>query len=396
VNNTNPSNTNPINVVKNKKLVPEIDFLRAGACLCVILIHVTANPLYFAEPGSSAQLVYLIANQFTRFSVPAFIFITGFTLATTYLVKGTPFHYSSFLKSRLTTILTPYLIWSVTYYVYLHFYEPSHSWSGYVIDLIKTILLGSAAYHLYFIVLICQFYIFAPIFLFLFKKYAHPGRLLALGGILQLAATIYNYHFVTLPGIPLLDALIQYLDRNFLLWAGYFILGMGLAVKLSAFRAWITRYRIWLLAASLFTWAGLVLEFLHSTQAGHPLAGVVTSVKPLVFLYTASAIPVLFWLQPKITSAPLKNFYTQISRYSFGIYLCHPLLIWLVQIVVVYTAIQTTIPIVVLTYMFCAAISFVLVYNFDKLSLRLRIKFKPRPSLSSVPGSNPSQDFISQ
>jgi peptidoglycan/LPS O-acetylase OafA/YrhL len=340
-------------------------------------------------------------NQFARFAVPAFILITGFTLASSYIVKGHPFKYFIFLKQRIFSVLIPYILWSVSYYFFLQYCENNFNlWSLLSWELIKTLFLGTAAYHLYFIVLICQFYVLAPLFLTLYKKYPHPSRIITLGLFLQLIATIYNYHFVNMTGIPFIDALIQYLDRNFILWTGYFLIGMGLAAKLTSFRIWVERYRFWIITAILLTWTGLVLEFLYSTRAGQPFAGVITSVKPLVFFYTLSAIPILFWLQPKINSVPIRNFYTQISKYSFGMYLIHPLVIWWIQIILVNIHLPTTILVVFFSYIFCITLSYLgvsaanLLFTYIKFKIQLKFPSKSSLSDSSVPIQNPNRDFI--
>ncbi|NPV27135.1 MAG: hypothetical protein HPY81_06735 [Firmicutes bacterium] len=49
-----------------RAVIPEVKFLRALACLCVILIHVTATPIYVTSQGSRQLLFYVTANQFNQ------------------------------------------------------------------------------------------------------------------------------------------------------------------------------------------------------------------------------------------------------------------------------------------------------------------------------------------
>lgn len=286
---TVPTNSRP-------QAIPELDFLRAMACLCVVLIHVTANPLYYAIPGTPEYLILLVANQFTRFAVPAFVFISGFVLANTYLVTGNPFNYFLFLKRRLGAVLPLYVLWSTGYHVYLHLVEGGHPWPQYFQELARSLVLGTAAYHLYFIVLICQFYLLAPMFLRLARWRPSSRWLIGAGFLWQLAATVYNYYWAALPGVPFLTVMVEYLDRNFLLWMGYFIMGMGVAVGLPAFRARVARWGAKIGIAFLLGWAALVGEFLFSIKAGRSFAGTITSIKPVVLCYTAAAYQMLFVL----------------------------------------------------------------------------------------------------
>jgi len=310
----------------------EIDFLRAWACLCVVVIHVTANPLYFAEPGSLNHLILLVINQFTRFAVPAFVFITGFTLAWSHLIENKPFQYLPYLKRRFRQVLLPYLAWSSLYFIFLNWSADPRTAVVYAQELGLGILLGSTAYHLYFVVLILQFYLLAPLFLRLYRRFPYPLAFLGLGTLLQFALNIYNYYYAAPFQIPILDFFFQYLDRNCLLWVGYFLLGMGLAGVFPQVKNWLRQHGSWiLLLPALVFWVALVGEFLSALQAGKAFFGVVSSVKPLILFYTLSVILALFWLQPKIKAPGIQSFFRQISQYSFGVYLAHPLLIWILE-----------------------------------------------------------------
>lgn len=355
--------------------IPELDFLRAVACLCVILIHVTANPLYYATPGTPEYLLLLIANQFTRFAVPAFVFISGFALANAYGAGRSSFDYFAYLKRRLGAVLPLYVLWSAGYHAYLHLPGETHSWSQHFMELGKSLLLGTAAYHLYFIVLICQFYLLAPVFLKLAGWLSSPRRLVGTGFVWQLAATAYNYyiapaHIAALSGMPLLAGAASYLDRNFLLWMGYFIVGMGVALELPAFRSQVARWGVKTAIPFLLGWAALVGEFVFAIKMGRSFAGTITSIKPLVLLYTAAAVPFLFWVEPRICWQPAKKFFKRVAERSFEIYLIHPAVIWMLQSTSWFRkleAVFAAVPLTAMVYLACVAITYgiaVLGYSF--------------------------------
>ena len=97
-----------------KQRLSELDFVRAIAAISVVVIHVTASPIAFGRRGSLPMLFYIGANQLARFSIAAFVFITGLVLFYNY-PTGKPLRYAEFIRKRLTYIFIPYLIWSIGY-----------------------------------------------------------------------------------------------------------------------------------------------------------------------------------------------------------------------------------------------------------------------------------------
>lgn len=309
-------------------VIPEVIFLRAVACLCVILIHVTADPIYAADHGSRELLYYVTANQFARFSVPVFIFITGLTLG--YRYRGSrDFRYATFLQKRLWVIGLPYLLWSLAYTIYLDDFEGrSLALPDLLSQLGKEVLLGTAAYHLYFVVLICQFYLLFPIFQWLFTRW--QPRAVALAGLaVQGGLTIYAQYWARPLGVPVVDDLIYYLDRIFLLWVGYYTLGTWVAYNLDAWRAKAAAAKEASFILGLALWILLVGEFyLRVVYRGESLGMVITSAKPLVMLYALVSIPLLFYWGGR---PGLIRRFNSVAEHSYGIYLTHPLAIWVFE-----------------------------------------------------------------
>ena len=105
--------------------------------------------------------IILIANTATKLAVPGFIFISGLTLAYSYKEPKINNIYL-FYKKRFINVVIPYVIWTLIYYlVYIILYNYEISLKFFLERLIN----GSMTYHLYFIIIIIQFYILFPMFL---------------------------------------------------------------------------------------------------------------------------------------------------------------------------------------------------------------------------------------
>jgi surface polysaccharide O-acyltransferase-like enzyme len=193
-----------------KKDYMSIHYLRIFACLLVIVIHVAATPSTLLPLNSPAQIVFLAVNQLSKAAVPIFVFISGFILSKLY--KSTKIEVVPFWTARLPKIVSAYVIWSLIYYI-------AYTFKGiYPLELafiLKGLLYGTFVYHLYFMIIIIQFYILFPVLHNLSLKMGRSKFLLA--------STILQLSF--------LAVLFPYKDRSFLSYIIYFALGMAIAAK---------------------------------------------------------------------------------------------------------------------------------------------------------------------
>lgn len=138
-----------------------IDNLRGICMLGVIAIHIGSLAL---TPNSFT--LYVILEILSRYSVPAFFFISGYGLACTdkALIKGeSSFSYSAFMKKRLQGAGLPYLSWSLFYQFYFWLILPAGYISWNPLHLAFVLFFGLGCYHLYFMVILLWFYCSYPI-----------------------------------------------------------------------------------------------------------------------------------------------------------------------------------------------------------------------------------------
>ena len=143
----------------------EFDVLRGIAIFGVILIHIIGASFHFWNKGSATWFIFLTLDQLFRFSVPLFVFISGYTLYSKYKEH---FKYWEFYSKRAFRVLPWYFVWSLIIYLYINFTVKP----GFVnYPTWKLILLGKVDYHLYFVSMIFQLYLLFPVFLWLYKKF---------------------------------------------------------------------------------------------------------------------------------------------------------------------------------------------------------------------------------
>ena len=139
----------------------EIDIMRAIAIIAVLLIHGTSGATQLPlRTGSHA--VFFILNKASLFTVPLFIWISGVVLFYSYYDRWEQGMSLVFWTKRLRKILIPYILWSLFYYLFNQFIF--HGRFGFdVVHVIKLLMSGNASYHLYYMIIIVQFYLLFPL-----------------------------------------------------------------------------------------------------------------------------------------------------------------------------------------------------------------------------------------
>jgi len=324
------------NVLKVKDKIEELDLLRALAAIAVIVIHVTASPLVLGVKGSLYHYVISLANQFARFSIPAFIFVTGLVLFHNYRDFKTT-DWSAYFRKRVVFVLLPYFFWSAFYFfLKLHF---SHQPLGLktALQFVHLLLVGDAYYHLYFVVLIFQFYLLFPLLLPVWQRLGSR-----IGLITVLLFALYSgYIYLTFYNIkPWHSAFIQFLYQNqpklFLTWAGFFILGAYCSFRLDSVRDFLSRRAGLLMIGSMALLAAMVYDlYSHIAGAKMDVGYAATSLRPVGLAFTVVTIFAVLAAAGKYTVGKqgLSGVVSSLANHSYGIYLIHPLVLTALEIV---------------------------------------------------------------
>ena len=154
----------------------EIGILRGIAICAVVAIHTFSIATTNVQVGV-ASWAYQIFHNLIQFAVPCFIFISAILLS--YPLKDKELDLKKFYIKKIYRIVIPYLLWTLFYLllkVVLNQMAASEllNWKNWVFWL----TLGKAYTHLYYMSIILQLYLFAPLLLRVvkgiqkrFKKY---------------------------------------------------------------------------------------------------------------------------------------------------------------------------------------------------------------------------------
>lgn len=301
----------------------EVDYLRAIACLCVVIIHTSANYLFLDSAGTFTKMVFFFLNRSLVFAVPAFIFMSGFILAQRYHNKE--FAFFPFLQKRLKYILVPYFGWTLFYYLIFvsqNVYEFSFSF------FLRSLFLGDMVYHLYFVVIIMQFYLLFGIFRWLFHRYsAH---------LLMIVFLLINIFFLKYVHFP-------YVDRFFLQYLSFFTFGFYFSVNYQLIRSKICYYRsklavVYVLMALFMAQQFYQIMILKLNYDGflYNLSWLIFSLLAIVFTFSLA----ISLQNSKYTA--VKKFLYQLSDGSYIVYLSHPFMLMVAQRLIRYEYIPST------------------------------------------------------
>lgn len=285
-----------------KQRIYAFDIIRTIAAYAVIIVHVTAIAYTLYTKDSPHLFVISMLNRFFKFTTPVFIFLGGLMVHVKY--KNRPFKALTFYKDRFMRIIMPYFLFSVFYY-FSHLIV--YKWAFNEMDLVKQLLLGTAKYHLYFIIIITQLYLLTPV-LIKMRTMRHKGLILTT----LLGITLYVVMAVHFP----------YADRFFLKYLFPFMMGLMVGTDLLPFLKKKSTQWVIMCATAIF---GLIyaLTFYLQTIGVATYNGYFLSF--IWFTYTNLSIYALIiiatWLE---RFTVLRDKAVAITQYSFFIYLVHP------------------------------------------------------------------------
>lgn len=339
--------TGPEPVLRQKKeRIEEVTLLRAFAFLAVTLQHCIAEYIYRPDILQSDSIMLAMLFHFTRFGTPTFVFLSGLILFYNYSGK---LNYRSFIRKRFGDIFVPFLCWTIIYWIAVEgviggkLMQPS-AWPSLFLQLIKP----TNGYHLWFILMIFQFYLLFPLFsravaAFRDRLYPDPeGKLfrrvawasLALG-LLYGALMWLSYY--KMPGWAasaggFWAGLITYRSNYFIMYTFYFLIGSVCAFGLSRFRTFVADAMGWTMIVFIgaYIWLGYdVLRF----SAERMNLQVSNYLKPSTFVIIVSQLLLLygFALLLQRRKGAIYRILRFIGRYSFGGFLAHAFVLMLVS-----------------------------------------------------------------
>jgi peptidoglycan/LPS O-acetylase OafA/YrhL len=321
--------------VAPREVIAELYVLRGLALLGVIFQHTLG--VYIRRENIAfpdAAMIGMLFN-FTKFAVPAFVFATGVALFYNYFDR---LDYRKFIRKRFVDILLPYFLWTGIYEVY--FYGIPSVNLLWLKEFGKNMVLGTEAYHLWFVVLIFQFYLVYPVLLAFFKwlvgrvsSAAGFALAVGLGAVLYAALMWFSYYMPAVNFHFDIKALqlffVEYRDRNFIFYLAYFLLGGMAGAAIVKWREFIVRSVSWngFLCTGLFTWIGY--ELMKGSAGGVINLNYSTSLKPSMFFYTVSELLLIYGLSLLIVknSSLVFKLLDMFGKFSYGIYLAHALIL---------------------------------------------------------------------
>lgn len=262
--------------------------------------------------GSIPYYGLVVMQQLTLFSVPAFLFISGFFVA--YAARGShPTLSWKIVRTRVTTLLWPYLLWSVVIFAGDALEGKTYTWLEYL----SAILLGRAVGAYFFIPLLIQFYLLAPFLAPLAKR---KGWGLLIGSALVqllVVGLVYQHQFGgRLPSLPYHWPWVPFW------WAFYFPLGAVCGFSAKRLGRWLARVR-WVLVVAVVVLALLSVveaEWLFAASGDFDWSHATFKLSSSLYAPTF----ILCFLAFDTRLLPFARSIDRIGGMSYGIYLLHP------------------------------------------------------------------------
>jgi surface polysaccharide O-acyltransferase-like enzyme len=298
----------------------QLELIRALACIGVVVIHLF-YPIY-SRPDFLGGKVWWLATWLSSVSlvaVPWFVMLSG------YLLLDKEEKLQKTLKRWWWRIMVPLMIWFPIYVWWQGYWLGNYTSRSVVLEMI----LSGSLYHMYYLVILAGLYLTLP----LWRAFYLNSRL-----------SVQIFYAAVFFGIGMGINWLEYFGTHssslvsaftwWLLYAGFFLAG-GIFKKV-AFSPKI------LMGAAVFfigSWAAtMMFEYWGVKQAG---AGVVqhwrngvfyfnTFLSPNIVVLSLSGFILLSNLKVKLHSF-LKESVLLISKYSYAIYLVHPMVINIVD-----------------------------------------------------------------
>lgn len=296
-----------------KKRRQDISFLNILFCLLVIFIHISSEVVTKMDRGTTMFWTVSVLQKLSSFVVQGFILLSGVKL----FLKGGEIKYGKFYLSRLTHVVIPYIIWVIIYYLYFcseGYFRFSLSELG------RFILIGDISAHFYFVVVIVQFYLLAPLWVMLFKR-SNPSVVLVVCLIIN---TLCGLSLDSILAELFPNISFEHLDLLFPRYIFYWSAGCVIGLHYQEFQNYLRRR--WLAITVFFVTCLLIrgwfaIRFINGAPAWMDQIHILYCISAILFFYMLSQL----FIQGGWLLKPL----VPVDKSSYSIYLIHCLLIFI-------------------------------------------------------------------
>jgi len=294
-----------------------LDTLRALATLGVIIIHISSPLVNMAyEKNMPYWWIGNVADSAVRFAVPVFLMLSGATLL------GKEYNLGEFYKRRFTRVLLPFLFWMIVYWVYrwamLKTWQQPQEPLAILTWASKLFLKEGISKHFWYVYMIVFIYLFVPFLGKGLRQLNHQAisNILLLWVILTFVFKSTPFNMYSWSG--------DYTSKfgGYFLYTGYLVLGYYLSkLPVSSRKIRLSATIIFVLTVVI----SAVTTYIFSTKA-HRLD--MSMYSYLSINTIIQSITLFVWIKDiSIKSKHISLIQSNISSYSYGIYLVHIMVI---------------------------------------------------------------------
>ena len=335
----------------------ELNDMNAIACLLVILIHVLSIGISSVTPSSWQAAVIYFPWRLAAFVVPMFLYTGAVKMALHFMDREiTLGGYLRYMLQRIQKIYLPYVLWVVIYYAcFLRI--------GYVRgegrEFFSYLLLGNLSSPFYYIVIVMQFYLLMPFWLWMVK---HIPAYLALG------VSLLAFSFIlSLGGID-----FPYSDRIFLTYLLFWVAGLYVGKHYDLVTASLSGGLGQVICGGVV----LVCAWLAYLQySGHSLGLNLNDVKLVADLLSIALVHAVC-LRLACAPGTLRRGLERLYQSSFFVYLSHCLFLTLGTAFLQRRGVGGLSVLLAVRLLLCYTLPFLAYFLYDNLCTRLRLRWR--------------------